>query len=95
MSDSEFVASIIAMSALGPLASIFLKNITENGAELKWQLEGYREFLLAAEQDRLDRMHMPREALRSKEQNLAYAIALEVKEGWGDELTNACHPQIA
>jgi hypothetical protein len=40
-------------------------------------------------------MHMPHEALRSNEQNLAYAIALEVKEGWGDELANACHPQFA
>ncbi len=95
LASSEFVAWVIVMSVLGPLASRFLRNITESGAELKWQLEGFREFLVAAEQDRLDRIHMPREALRSNEQNLAYAIALEVKEGWGDELTNACHPQIA
>lgn len=93
--SSEFVVWVIAMSALGPLASRFLRNITERGAELKWQLEGFREFLMTAEQDRLDRMQMPQEPLRSKEQNLAYAIALEVKEGWGDELTNACHPQFA
>ncbi len=91
----EFVLWVAAMSALGPMASRYLRNITDNGAELKRQLEGFREFLMAAEQDRLDRMQTPREPLRSKEQNLAYAIALEVKEGWGDELTNACHPQIA
>ena len=95
IASPEFVVWLIAMSALAPLASRFLRNITDNGAELKWQLEGFREFLLAAEQDRLDRMQTPGEALRSKEQNLAYAIALEVKEGWGDELTNACHPQFA
>ena len=95
IASSEFVAWVIAMSALGPLASMFLKNITDRGAELKWQLVGFREFLMAAEQDRLNRMHMPHEALRSNEQNLAYAIALEVKEGWGDEFANACHPQFA
>ena len=95
LASPEFVFSVMLMATLNLIAGAFLKSTTPRGREVKRQLEGFREFLKTAEQDRLDRLNQPRVTLQSQERNLAYAIALEVKEAWGDELTNACYPQLA
>ena len=95
LSSTEFIVSVLVMAGLNSVAGFFLKSATDRGLEVKQQLEGFREFLVAVDQDRLDRFNVPRTALQSKERNLGYAIALEVKEAWGDELANACYPQMA
>jgi hypothetical protein len=95
VASSGFVVSVLLLAGLNSIAGTFLKSATPRGAEVKQQLEGFREFLMAVEQDRLDRFNLPHAALQSKERNLAYAIALEVKEAWGDDLANACYPQLA
>ena len=51
-------------------------------------------FLLAVEQDQLDRMNPPKQEIQYAA-NLAYAIALEVKEAWGDHLTNELYPSLS
>jgi hypothetical protein len=94
VAHSRFVLSVVLMAGLNSIAGFFLKSTTIRGMEVKQQLEGFREFLMAVEQDRLDRLKFPAAALQSKERNLGYAIALEVKEAWGDELANACYPQL-
>jgi hypothetical protein len=72
-------------------AAPFLRYSTPKGVEARRHIEGFREYLLKVEQDPLDRMVKrdfmppPTAAL------LSYAIALEVKEAWGDDLTNACY----
>jgi hypothetical protein len=95
LASTPFVVSVMLMAALNSVAGFFLRSTTSRGMAVQQQLEGFREFLMAVEQDRLDRFNLPRTALQSKERNLAYAIALEIKEAWGDELANACYPQIA
>jgi hypothetical protein len=94
VASAEFALSVLAMAGINAISVSFLKSTTPRGMEVKQQLEGFREFLIAVEQDRLDRLHVPDVALRSSEQNLAYAISLEVKEAWGDALANACYPQL-
>jgi len=44
--------------------------------------------LLAVEEDQLDRMNKLHKDIEFAG-HLAYAVALEVKEGWGDYLSNA------
>ena len=45
---------------------------------------GFREFLLAAEQDRLDKLNHPDLTPQYLNACLPYAVALDVKEAWGD-----------
>ena len=82
------INAIFAMALLNAVAHPFLRRDTEEGKNLKQQIEGFRIFLLAVEQDQLDRMNKPTQEI-DYAANLAYAVALEVKEAWGDYLSNA------
>lgn len=85
--------AVVGMAAMNVVAARFLRTWTERGFALRREIAGFREFVVAVDQDRLDRMSGAPHV--SKEANLGYAIALEVKEAWGDELANACYPQFA
>jgi len=74
------------------LAIPLLRSVTPKGMEARRQIEGFREYLLKVEQDPLDRMIPPNVAPPASASLLSYAIALEVKEAWGDDLVNACYP---
>jgi hypothetical protein len=52
-------------------------------------LAGLREFLVRVEQDQLERMNTPAEKAALMNRFLPYAIALGVKEGWGDTMASA------
>jgi hypothetical protein len=67
-----------------------LKRKTLLGHQTADQIEGFRQFLQKVEQDRLNRIN-PADQLLDKslsdpDRFLSYAIALEVKEAWGDHL---------
>src|SRR5262249_19314494 len=49
-------------------------------------IEGFRNFLNQVEQDRLNRLRSPDDELNESDEFLPYAIALEIKEAWGDHL---------
>src|SRR5215467_13052523 len=66
-----------------------LRRVTPLGRKALDQVEGFRSFLLKVEQDQLDRLHHPDEELQNANQFLSYAIALEIKETWGDHLAQA------
>ncbi|HVO63352.1 MAG TPA: hypothetical protein VMT53_20665 [Terriglobales bacterium] len=82
------INAIFAMALLNAVAQPFLRRDTEEGKNLKQEIEGFRAFLVAVEQDQLDRMNKPAQEI-DYAANLAYAVALEVKEAWGDYLSNA------
>lgn len=67
-----------------------LKRKTPLGRETTDQIEGFRQFLQKVEQDPLNRINTSDESLerslREPNRFLSYAIALEVKEAWGDHL---------
>jgi len=52
------------------------------------QLAGFREFLVRVEQDRLDRVNTPEQRAELMDRFLPYAIALNVREGWGDRMAS-------
>ncbi|MBZ5522088.1 MAG: DUF2207 domain-containing protein [Acidobacteriia bacterium] len=64
----------------------FLRNYTVAGREAMDQILGFRQFLEGTEQDRLDRLNPRDRAAQVDEQFMPYAIALDLREGWGDEL---------
>jgi hypothetical protein len=63
-----------------------LKRTTPLGRQILDQIAGFRLFLEEVEKDRLDKLNPANEAPQALEEYLSYAIALEVKEAWGDHL---------
>jgi len=67
----------------------FLKRMTAEGRSVLDALEGFRQFLTTVEQDRLHRLNAPSAQPDAEVEYLPYAIALEVREAWGDHLAEA------
>jgi Predicted membrane protein (DUF2207) len=63
-----------------------LKRRTPQGRLILDEIAGFRLFLEKVEKDRLDRLNSACEAPQLLDEHLPYAIALEVKEAWGDHL---------
>jgi hypothetical protein len=66
-----------------------LKRLTPRGLEARNGIRGFRLFLEKVEQDRMQRLNAADQEAKSLE-FLPYAIALEVREAWGDHLAEAC-----
>jgi Predicted membrane protein (DUF2207) C-terminal domain len=69
--------------------AISFKRMTPEGRKLLDAILGFREFLSSVELDQLNRMNDPRLTPALLNDYLAYAIALDLKEDWGDHLSNA------
>jgi hypothetical protein len=65
----------------------WLKRKTLLGRQACDEIEGFRQFLEKAEQDRLNRLNPAAQAPQELDPFLAYAIALELKVAWGGHLT--------
>jgi Predicted membrane protein (DUF2207) len=78
---------IVALLAVNLGWAPFLKRTTREGRRILNEIAGFRLFLEKVEQDRLDKLNPADEILQTREKYLAYAIALELKEAWGDHLT--------
>ncbi len=63
-----------------------MKRRTVQGRQILDQIAGFRLFLEEVEKDRLDKLNAAGEAPEMLDEHLSYAIALEVKEAWGDHL---------
>jgi hypothetical protein len=66
-----------------------LKRMTERGRQAVAEIEGFRTFLEKVEQDRMQRLNTTSETPNAAVEFLPYAIALEVRESWGDHLAEA------
>jgi hypothetical protein len=66
-----------------------LKRMTPRGRQAVAEIEGFRAFLEKVEQDRMQRLNTTDEAPKTAVEFLPYAIALEVRESWGDHLAAA------
>jgi hypothetical protein len=63
-----------------------LKRRTPQGQQVLDEIAGFRLFLEKVEKDRLDKLNSADEAPQMLDEHLPYAIALEVREAWGDHL---------
>ena len=66
-----------------------LKRMTARGRQAVAEIEGFRTFLEKVEQDRMQRLNAKDEAPIAAVEYLPYAIALDVRESWGDRLAEA------
>jgi Predicted membrane protein (DUF2207) len=64
-----------------------LKRKSPLGRQVSDQIAGFRQFLEKVEQDKLNRLNPAADAPQDLDHFLPYAIALEVKEAWGDHLS--------
>jgi hypothetical protein len=78
-----FTEAIILMNTFLPSR---LRNYTAEGRRLRDEIEGFRRFLAGTEQDRLQRMNESGKPAQMDLQFVPYAIALDLREAWGDEL---------
>ncbi|MBZ5653115.1 MAG: DUF2207 domain-containing protein [Acidobacteriia bacterium] len=87
--DPAFALSLLVLVVLNVVFFILLQTPTRLGRERMDQVEGFRQFLEAVDLDRVDRMNNPHWRPTLHIDYLAYAIALDLKQAWGDHLVNA------
>lgn len=79
------VALLLINLGWGP----WLKRKSPLGQQVTDQIAGFRQFLQKVEQGQLDRLNSAEQTPQELDRFLPYAIALEVKEAWGDHLAQA------
>jgi hypothetical protein len=78
-----FTEAMILMNTFLPSC---LRNYTAEGRRVRDEIEGFRRFLSGTEQDRLQRMNESGKPAQMDLEFVPYAIALDLREAWGDEL---------
>ncbi|MGA7399965.1 MAG: hypothetical protein WBW38_08085 [Candidatus Sulfotelmatobacter sp.] len=94
-SDPAFVWSLLTTSLLNCTFPFLLHAPTKLGRERMDLVEGFRDFLGSVELDSIDRTNNPYWTPTCKIDYLAYAIALDLKQAWGDHLVNAMVNTVA
>ena len=84
-----FALMVAALALVNLIWAPFLKRMTKEGRATLDALEGFRQFLISVEQDRLHRLNASSTEPAAELEYLPYAIALEVREAWGDHLADA------
>ena len=93
--DPAFAGSLVAIVVLNVVFPLLLQTPTTLGRERMDQVEGFRQFLATVELDSIDRLNNPHWTPTLKIDFLAYAIALDLKEAWGDHLVSAMFNTVA
>jgi len=81
-----FANVTVLMLLVNTFAPAFLMGYTEQGNKVMRELLGFRQFLESTDQDRLNRLAPTAEEAKSNLSLLAYAIALDIREAWGDRM---------
>jgi hypothetical protein len=84
-----FVLALLLSVLLNNIFFVIMRAPTSRGLIILQQLAGFREFLLRVVQDPLDRVNTPEQRAELMNRFLPYAIALNVREGWGDKMASA------
>jgi Predicted membrane protein (DUF2207) len=89
ISEPSFGWSLIAIVVANVTCPFLLQTPTKLGRGRMDQVEGFRQFLATVELDSIDRLNNPHWTPTLKIDYLAYAIALDLKQAWGDHLVSA------
>ena len=68
---------------------VLMRAPTETGKQILRQMAGFREFLVRVEQNQLELLNTPGENAKHMNRYLPYAIAMGVRDGWGDSMAAA------
>lgn len=83
-----FVLALLVSVVLNSIFFVIMRAPTSRGLMVLQHLAGFREFLVRVEQDPLDRVNTPEQRAELMNRFLPYAIALNVREGWGDKMAS-------
>jgi hypothetical protein len=78
---------LLVLVLVNLLFAWLIKSPTLEGRRVMDRLEGFRMYLEAAEQDRLDRMHPPEKSPELFEKYLPFALALDVENAWAEQFS--------
>jgi hypothetical protein len=84
-----FAVTLVSLILINILWMPALKRMTALGRQAVVEIEGFRIFLEKVEQDQMQRLNAAKETPMAGIEFLPYAIALEVKEAWGDHMAAA------
>jgi hypothetical protein len=85
ISSARFAILVLACGLLAITFRHVLYGPTKEGQRLLADLRGFREFLSRADSDRLNRQNQAGVTPQSLDRYSAYAVALDVEHGWGEE----------
>lgn len=80
------LGSLVLINIAGGMA---LRSLTPLGRKRMDEVAGFKHFLASVELDQLNRVNNPHLTPALLNDYIAYAIALDLKEAWGDHLANA------
>jgi uncharacterized membrane protein YgcG len=75
------------LAAFGALGFGWLKAPSTEGRKILDQIDGFRQYLSVAEEDRLEFLNPPKKTPELFERFLPYAIALNVENSWANRFT--------
>ena len=84
-----YAVTLVALVGINLAWIPALKRMTARGRQAVAEIEGFRIFLEKVEQDRMQRLNTRGEPPSAAVELLPYAIALEVRQSWGDHLAEA------
>jgi len=82
------MAVLVALVVLNVVYYHLLKAYTRKGRMLMDEVDGFRMYLGAAEQARLDMLHRPDRTPETFEKYLPYALALDVENEWAEQFAD-------
>jgi hypothetical protein len=85
LASTRFALVAAGACAINVFARYFLNAPTSSGRKALAELQAFREFLSRADADRLDHENEPGKTPQTLEPNIAFAVALGVEHGWGEE----------
>jgi uncharacterized membrane protein YgcG len=87
ISQTLFVGLLVIFLA-NAVFGMLMKAPTMAGRKLLDEIEGFRMFLRATEQERLEFLHPPEKTPELFEKYLPYAVALDVENRWADQFSD-------
>jgi uncharacterized membrane protein YgcG len=85
--SAAVILILLAMIAVNYLFHILLKAPTRSGRDLLDKIEGFKMFLAAVEQERLNVLNPPQKTPQLFERYLPYALALGVEQEWSKQFS--------
>jgi Predicted membrane protein (DUF2207) len=86
-----YSVALTAVVAVNVVWAPFLRRRTDPGRQAMRDIEGFRLFLETAEREQMQRLSAASATPGAVSTFVPYAIALEVKEAWGDHLAAECY----
>jgi len=87
MVSATYGLALVGATALILVFALLLPSYTVPGRRLLDNIEGFRHYLAAVEQDPLNRLNPPEKTPEIFEKYLPYALALEAEQQWGEQFS--------